>query len=50
MTRECIFLMCLGVVFSRLSFTKEGEKQYKDLWKSVKKKIRNYIIVCAISV
>ena len=36
MTRECIFLMCLGVVFSRLSFTKEGEKQYKDLWKSVK--------------
>ena len=38
MTRECIFLMCLGVVFSRLSFTKEGEKQYKDLWKSVKEK------------
>ena len=38
MTRECIFLMCLGVVFSRLSFAKEGEKQYKDLWKSVKEK------------
>ena len=38
MTRECIFLMTIGVVFSRLAFTKEGEKQYKELWKSVKEK------------
>lgn len=38
MTRECIFLMTIGVVFSRLAFTKEGEKQYKELWKSVKQK------------
>ena len=38
MTRECIFLMTIGVVFSRLAFNKEGEKQYKELWKSVKKK------------
>lgn len=36
MTRECIFLMTIGVVFSRLAFTKEGEKQYKNLWKRVK--------------
>ena len=38
MTRECIFLMTIGVVFSRLAFNKEGEKQYKELWQSVKKK------------
>ena len=38
MTRECIFLMTIGVVFSRLAFNKEGEKQYKELWKSVKEK------------
>lgn len=38
MTRECIFLITIGVVFSRLAFTKEGEKQYKELWKSVKEK------------
>ena len=38
MMRECIFLMTIGVVFSRLAFNKEGEKQYKELWKSVKEK------------
>ena len=38
MRRECIFLMTIGVVFSRISYTKEGEKQYKDLWKKVKEK------------
>lgn len=36
MRRECIFLMTIGVVFSRIAYTKEGEKQYKDLWKKVK--------------
>ena len=30
MRRECIFLMTIGVVFSRLAYSKEGEKQYKD--------------------
>ena len=38
MRRECIFLMTIGVVFSRLAYSKEGEKQYKDLWKQVKEK------------
>lgn len=36
MRRECIFLMTIGVVFSRLSYSKEGESQYKELWKSVR--------------
>lgn len=36
MLRECIFLMTIGVVFSRLAYTKEGEKQYKELWNDVK--------------
>lgn len=35
MKRECIFLMTIGVVFSRLAYTEEGERQYKDLWKRV---------------
>lgn len=38
MRRECILLMTIGVVFSRLAFNKEGEKQYKKLWKTVKEK------------
>lgn len=36
MKRECVFLMTIGVIFSRLSKTKEGEVQYKELWKNVK--------------
>ena len=36
MFRECVFLMTIGVVFSRLARTPEGEKQYKELWKDVK--------------
>lgn len=36
MKRECIFLMTIGVIFSRLANTSEGEQQYKDLWDSVK--------------
>lgn len=38
MKRECIFLMTLGIVFSRISYSKEGEQQYKQLWKNVKEK------------
>ncbi len=37
MRRECVFLMTIGTIFSRLSKTPEGEKQYKELWASVKK-------------
>lgn len=37
MKRECVFLMTIGVVFSRIGKTKEGERQYKELWKSVKR-------------
>ncbi len=37
MQRECVFLMTIGVVFSRLARTEEGEKQYKELWKEIKK-------------
>lgn len=37
MYRECIFLLTLGVVFSRLGKTDEAEKQYKELWQEVKK-------------
>lgn len=37
MKRECVFLMTIGVVFSRLAYNDEGEKQYKELWESVKK-------------
>lgn len=36
MRRECIFLMTIGTIFSRLSKTPEGERQYKELWQSVK--------------
>lgn len=36
MRRECVFLMTIGTIFSRLSKTPEGEKQYKELWASVK--------------
>lgn len=37
MFRECVFLMTIGVVFSRIGKTPEGEKQYKELWNDVKK-------------
>lgn len=36
MTRECIFLITIGVVFSRLARNKDGEKQYKQLWLDIK--------------
>lgn len=37
MKRECIFLMTIGVVFSRLAYNDDGEKQYGELWESVKR-------------
>ncbi len=37
MYRECVFLMSVGILFSRLMMSDEGEKQFKDLWASVKK-------------
>lgn len=37
MRRECIFLMTIAVVFSRLAYSSEGEKQYKQLWQELKK-------------
>jgi glycosyltransferase involved in cell wall biosynthesis len=37
MYRECVFLMSVGVLFSRLMMSDEGEKQFKDLWASIKK-------------
>ena len=36
MKRECVFLMTIGVVFSRLGETKESEAQYLELWRSIK--------------
>lgn len=36
MVRECTLLMCLGVIFSRLNKTPEGEREYKELWQSIK--------------
>ena len=37
MKRECVAVMTFAIVFSRLSKTKEGEKQYKELWLRIKK-------------
>ena len=36
MYRECVFLMGIAVVFTRLKFTKEAEAEYKQLWQDVK--------------
>ena len=36
MIREAAFLMSIGTIFSRLAKTKEGEAQYKQMWKDVK--------------
>ena len=36
MYRECVFLMGVAVVFTRLKFTPEAEKEYKQLWEDVK--------------
>ncbi len=36
MYRECVFLMGVAVVFTRLAFTPEAERQYKQLWEDIK--------------
>lgn len=36
MRRECILLMNIGVIFTRLAKTKEAEEEYKELWRKVK--------------
>lgn len=37
MQRECVLMMCLGVCFSRICKNEEGERQYKELWASIRK-------------
>ncbi len=41
MKRECSLLMAIGVIFTRLSYTDEAEKEYKKLWATVKDKNPN---------
>lgn len=36
MYRECVFVMTIGVIFSRLAYNEEGEKQFLELWDSIK--------------
>ena len=36
MYRECVFCMTIGTIFSRLAMNEEGERQYKELWNSIK--------------
>lgn len=57
MQRECTLLMTLGVLFSRICMSEEGEKQYKELWDSVKegnpklyKKIRHFSMAGGVSI
>ena len=38
MKRECSLLMAIGVIFTRLSYTDEAEKEYKKLWQTIKEK------------
>lgn len=56
MFRECVFLMTIGVIFSRLSKSDAGEKQYKELWASIKennyklyKKMRRFTMAFWVS-
>lgn len=52
MRRECVFLMTIGTIFSRLSKTKEGERQYKELWAEVKKgnpKLYKHLCRCSMA-
>ena len=37
MRRECILVMSIGVIFTRLGKSAESEKAYKELWAAVKK-------------
>ena len=41
MKRECSLLMAIGVIFTRLSYTDEAEKEYKKIWATVKDKNPN---------
>ena len=57
MYRECVFLMSIGVLFSRLMMSDEGEKQYKQLWEDVKvgnpklyKKMRHFTLASLASI
>lgn len=57
MQRECTLLMTLGVLFSRICMSEEGERQYKELWESVKvgnpklyKKLRHFTMAGAVSI
>lgn len=57
MHRECVLLMTIGVCFSRISRDDAGEKQYKELWDSVKegnpklyKKIRHLSMAGVVSI
>lgn len=36
MYRECVFVMTIGVIFSRLAYNEEGEKQFLELWDCIK--------------
>lgn len=36
MYRECVFVMTIGVIFSRLAYNEEGENQFLELWDSIK--------------
>ena len=57
MYRECVFLMAIGVLFSRLMMSDEGEQQFKDLWADVKKgnpklykKMRHFTLAALASI
>jgi glycosyltransferase involved in cell wall biosynthesis len=56
MYRTCVFVMTIAVVFSRLAYNEEGEKQYLELWDSIKesnpklyKKMRHFSMASAVS-
>lgn len=57
MQRECTLLMTLGVLFHRICKTDEGERQYKELWSTVKegnpklyKRLRHFSMAGAVSI
>ena len=56
MYRECVFVMTIGVIFSRLAYTEEGEKQFLELWDSIKesnpklyKKMKHFTMASMVS-
>ncbi|MDE5630383.1 MAG: glycosyltransferase [Bacilli bacterium] len=57
MQRECDLVVTIAVCFSRLKKDEEGEKQYKELWKSIKegnpklyKRLRYFSLAAAVSI